>query len=193
MSEHIGISSLIGKKIKDRNDRLLDRTPEIDSFDKKEEEGQLLLIDKLSLADQDEVRKRNLCLFMEKLKFLLDVGASLLPVSQNIKMFGDGETKTELVKVLRKYKQGRPFVCSNVDCTFDATNKWRTKEQKLLACSACKNIWYCNVECQAADWKAQHGINGKAVCKELKIQKIKDESKWLLVEIKFQEFLDQVD
>ena len=39
--------------------------------------------------------------------------------------------------------------------------------EKLLRCSACQSVWYCNAKCQQAGWK-QH----KSECKELKATKI---------------------
>ena len=32
------------------------------------------------------------------------------------------------------------------------------KHQKLLACAACKEVYYCSRECQIKDWKARHKL-----------------------------------
>jgi tetratricopeptide (TPR) repeat protein len=46
-------------------------------------------------------------------------------------------------------------------------------DQPLLACGACRSIWYCSRECQVADFKASH----KGQCKQMLALKSEEQKK----------------
>ena len=198
--ERAGQGVVVMKRIRQRKDSSTDSTPEIDIFD---EEFSLKAFSKiyseLSLEDQTRLLESLVLKNIKILETLLFYKASLLPISQNIKRFRKGKTKAALVEVLRKFPQGRPFVCSNEKCLLDETSdvcvdpRFRCGQQKLKPCAACKSVWYCNVECQKADWFAKHGVNNKALCNQLSNQKVKNEFLSAVATLKFQQTLDTMD
>lgn len=46
----------------------------------------------------------------------------------------------------------------NYDQKCATCQKWRTTAHKLSKCSLCQKVYYCNTDCQKADWK-KHKIN----------------------------------
>lgn len=198
--ERAGQGIVVMKRIRQRKDISTDSTPEIDIFD---EEFAIKAFSKiyseLSLEDQTRLLEQLVLRNIKILETLLFYKTSLLPISQNIKRFRKGKTKAALVEVLRKFPQGRPFVCSNEKCLLDETSdvcvdpRFRCGQQKLKPCGACKSVWYCNVECQKADWFAKHGVNNKALCNQLSNQKVKNEFLSAVATLKFQQTLDTMD
>jgi hypothetical protein len=67
-----------------------------------------------------------------------------------------------LVAVETELVQGQwAEVCHNQMCGHK--EQLGTEEARMKRCSKCKDVWYCNAECQTADWKEHKGR-----CKVLK-------------------------
>lgn len=61
--------------------------------------------------------------------------------------------------------QERSHKMSSTTCSFCAATP-----AKLLRCSGCKAVWYCNAECQKQHWKTTH----RAECKTIQQAKIRE-------------------
>ncbi|ESK92229.1 hypothetical protein Moror_4761 [Moniliophthora roreri MCA 2997] len=78
---------------------------------------------------------------------------------------GAGEHRKEVLGIgqIRREGGGRVTFVKNVQVASDKCGACGKRDAKLMKCSACKTVTYCNVACQKVDWQKH-----KPICKTLR-------------------------
>uniref|UniRef100_A0A0W0FFJ0 MYND-type domain-containing protein n=1 Tax=Moniliophthora roreri TaxID=221103 RepID=A0A0W0FFJ0_MONRR len=71
---------------------------------------------------------------------------------------GAGEHRKEVLGIgqIRREGGGRVTFVKNVQVASDKCGACGKRDAKLMKCSACKTVTYCNVACQKVDWQYVH-------------------------------------